>query len=163
MRTTEQIDAIDRRVQVLVFPHRRLHAGLPLLTLFLDFSGLLDGPLAEDAASRLSFQLYIARSFASFELSQFQANGGSDSVEAGTASRQWNTCRHTAQILRMPNHRTSSAEQCGQRRDSTTNPRDSMSMFLTMASIPRPFQRTVSFPIRAMTMPVSCALDIDCR
>ena len=45
--------------------------ALPLLTVFLDFSGLLGGFVSEYVASRLSFTLYIARSFASFEWSNF--------------------------------------------------------------------------------------------
>jgi phospholipid/cholesterol/gamma-HCH transport system permease protein len=76
MRATEQIDAIESlsidSFKFLVVP--RIVActlALPLLTLFLDFSGLLGGFLAEYAASRLSFQLYIARSFGSFEWSNF--------------------------------------------------------------------------------------------
>ena len=76
MRATEQIDAIESlsidSFKFLVVP--RIVActlALPLLTLFLDFSGLLGGFLAEYAASRLSFQLYIARSFGAFEWSNF--------------------------------------------------------------------------------------------
>ncbi|HST11636.1 MAG TPA: ABC transporter permease [Terriglobales bacterium] len=76
MRATEQIDAIETlsvdSFKFLVVP--RILActlALPLLTLFLDFSGLLGGFLSEYAASRLSFGLYISRSFASFEWSNF--------------------------------------------------------------------------------------------
>src|SRR4030095_11597360 len=76
MRATEQIDAIEAlsvdSFKLLVVP--RVVActlALPLLTLFLDFSALLGGFLAEYAASRLSFQLYISSSFASFEWSNF--------------------------------------------------------------------------------------------
>jgi phospholipid/cholesterol/gamma-HCH transport system permease protein len=75
---TEQIDAIESlsidSFTFLVVP--RIIActlALPLLTLFLDFSGLLGGFLSEYATSRLSFQLYIARSFSSFEWSNFYA------------------------------------------------------------------------------------------
>lgn len=78
MRATEQIDAIESlsidSFKYLVVP--RIIActvALPVLTLFLDFSGLLGGFLSEYAMSRLSFNLYIARSFASFELSNFYA------------------------------------------------------------------------------------------
>jgi phospholipid/cholesterol/gamma-HCH transport system permease protein len=78
MRATEQIDAIESlsidSFKFLVVP--RIIActlALPLLTLFLDFSGLLGGFLSEYATSRLSFQLYIARSFSSFEWSNFYA------------------------------------------------------------------------------------------
>src|SRR6476620_4659149 len=76
MRATEQIDAIESlsvdSFKFLVVP--RIVActvALPLLTIFLDFSGLFGGFLSEYAASRLSFQLYIARSFASLEWSNF--------------------------------------------------------------------------------------------
>ena len=76
MRATEQIDALESlsidSFKFLVVP--RIIActvALPLLTLFLDFSGLLGGFLSEYAMSRLSFQLYISRSFASFEWSNF--------------------------------------------------------------------------------------------
>jgi phospholipid/cholesterol/gamma-HCH transport system permease protein len=76
MRATEQIDAIESlsvdSFKFLVVP--RIVActlALPLLTLFLDFSGLLGGFLSEFAASRLSFSLYISQSFASFEWSNF--------------------------------------------------------------------------------------------
>ncbi len=61
MRATEQIDAIESlsvdSFKFLVVP--RIVActlALPLLTLFLDFSALLGGFLAEYAASRLSFR-----------------------------------------------------------------------------------------------------------
>ena len=76
MRATEQIDAIESlsvdSFKFLVVP--RIVActvALPILTLFLDFSGLLGGFLSEYAASRLSFRLYISQSFASFEWSNF--------------------------------------------------------------------------------------------
>src|SRR6202790_2287641 len=78
MRAAEQIDAIESlsidSFKFLVVP--RVLAcviALPLLTLFLDFSGLLGGFLSEYAASRLSFHLYISQSFASFEWSNFYA------------------------------------------------------------------------------------------
>ena len=76
MRATEQIDAIESlsidSFKFLVVP--RIVActlALPLLTLFLDFSGLLGGFLSEYVSSRMSFQLYISSSFASFEWSNF--------------------------------------------------------------------------------------------
>src|SRR5882724_10178539 len=78
MRATEQIDAIESlsidSFKFLVVP--RIIActlALPLLTLFLDFSGLLGGFLSEYAMSQLSFQLYISRSFSSFVWSNFYA------------------------------------------------------------------------------------------
>ena len=76
MRATEQIDALESlsidSFKFLVVP--RVVActlALPLLTLFLDFSGLLGGFLSEYATSRLSFQLYIYQSFSSFQWSNF--------------------------------------------------------------------------------------------
>jgi phospholipid/cholesterol/gamma-HCH transport system permease protein len=76
MRATEQIDAIESlsidSFKFLVVP--RIVACtlvLPLLTLFMDFSGLVGGFLSEYAASRLSFQLYIYRAFSYFEWSNF--------------------------------------------------------------------------------------------
>src|ERR1700741_2200478 len=74
MRATEQIDALESlsidSFKFLVVP--RIIActvALPILTLFLDFSGLLGGFLSEYAASRLSFHVYVTRSFSSFEWS----------------------------------------------------------------------------------------------
>jgi phospholipid/cholesterol/gamma-HCH transport system permease protein len=78
MRATEQIDAIESlsidSFKFLVVP--RIVActlALPILTLFLDFSGLMGGFLSEYATSRLSFQLYLSESFSSFEWSNFYA------------------------------------------------------------------------------------------
>jgi phospholipid/cholesterol/gamma-HCH transport system permease protein len=78
MRATEQIDAIESlsidSFKFLVVP--RIVActlALPLLTLFLNFSGLVGGFLSEYAASRLSLQLYVARSFSHFQWSNFYA------------------------------------------------------------------------------------------
>ena len=76
MRATEQIDGIESlsidSFKFLVVP--RIIActlALPVLTLFMDFSGLLGGFFAEFAASRLSFQLYIFRAFSDFQWSNF--------------------------------------------------------------------------------------------
>jgi phospholipid/cholesterol/gamma-HCH transport system permease protein len=76
MRATEQIDAIESlsidSFKYLVVP--RIVActlALPLLTLFMDFSGLLGGFLSEYAASRLSFHLYLYSAFSGFEWSNF--------------------------------------------------------------------------------------------
>jgi phospholipid/cholesterol/gamma-HCH transport system permease protein len=76
MRATEQIDAIESlsidSFKFLVVP--RIVActlALPLLTLFLDFSGLLGGFVSEHLASGLSFRLYMTRSFDSFEWANF--------------------------------------------------------------------------------------------
>jgi phospholipid/cholesterol/gamma-HCH transport system permease protein len=47
--------------------------ALPLLTLFMDFAGLLGGYLSEFAASGMSFDLYITRAFANLEWANFIA------------------------------------------------------------------------------------------
>lgn len=76
MRVTEQIDGIESlsidSFKFLVVP--RVLAcviALPLLTLFMDCSGLLAGFLAEHAASHISFHLYITRAFASLDWANF--------------------------------------------------------------------------------------------
>jgi phospholipid/cholesterol/gamma-HCH transport system permease protein len=76
MRATEQIDAIESlsidSFKFLVVP--RIIActlALPLLTLFMDFSGLAGGFFSEFATSRLSFQLYLSRAFTEFQWSNF--------------------------------------------------------------------------------------------
>jgi phospholipid/cholesterol/gamma-HCH transport system permease protein len=76
MRATEQIDSIESlsidSFKFLVVP--RVVAcviALPLLTLFMDFSGLLGGFLSEFASSRISFYLYITRAFGELEWSNF--------------------------------------------------------------------------------------------
>ena len=76
MRATEQIDGIESlsidSFKFLVVP--RIVActlALPLLTLFMDFSGLAGGFLSEFAASRLSLQLYIFRAFSNFQWANF--------------------------------------------------------------------------------------------
>jgi phospholipid/cholesterol/gamma-HCH transport system permease protein len=76
MRATEQIDGIESlsidSFKFLVVP--RIIActlALPILTLFMDFSGLLGGFLAEYTVSRLSFELYISRAFSAFVWSNF--------------------------------------------------------------------------------------------
>src|SRR5262249_9291650 len=78
MRATEQIDGIESlsidSFKFLVVP--RIVActlALPILTLFLDFSGLLGGFLSEYAATRESFRFYVAESFATFQWSNFYA------------------------------------------------------------------------------------------
>jgi phospholipid/cholesterol/gamma-HCH transport system permease protein len=78
MRVAEQIDAIESlsidSFKLLVIP--RVIAcviALPLLTLFMDFAGLLGGYLSEFAASRMSFDLYITRAFANLEWANFIA------------------------------------------------------------------------------------------
>ena len=76
MRATEQIDSIESlsvdSFKFLVVP--RIIActlALPILTLFMDFSGLVGGFLAEYAASRVSPQLYLFRAFSEFQWSNF--------------------------------------------------------------------------------------------
>src|SRR5712672_1135494 len=76
MRATEQIDAIESlsidSFKFLVVP--RIVActlALPVLTLFLDFSGLLGGYFSEYLATRLSPQLYLFRAFSAIEWSNF--------------------------------------------------------------------------------------------
>jgi phospholipid/cholesterol/gamma-HCH transport system permease protein len=76
MRATEQIDGIESlsidSFKFLVIP--RIIActlALPVLTLFMDFSGLLGGFLAEHAASGLSLSLYTFRAFTNFNWANF--------------------------------------------------------------------------------------------
>ena len=76
MRATEQIDGIESlsidSFKFLVVP--RVVACvvvLPLLTLFMDCSGLLGGFLSEFLSSRISFNLYITRAFSELEWSNF--------------------------------------------------------------------------------------------
>jgi phospholipid/cholesterol/gamma-HCH transport system permease protein len=76
MRATEQIDSIESlsidSFKFLVVP--RVVAcviALPLLTLFMDFSGLLGGFLSEFASSRISFHLYLTRAFEDLRWSNF--------------------------------------------------------------------------------------------
>lgn len=76
MRATEQIDAIEAlsidSFKFLVVP--RVAACvlvLPLLTIFMDFSGLLGGYLSEYALSHISFRLYISRAFSNVDWANF--------------------------------------------------------------------------------------------
>jgi phospholipid/cholesterol/gamma-HCH transport system permease protein len=76
MRATEQIDGIESlsidAFKFLVVP--RVLAcviALPLLTVFMDFSGLLGGFTSEFFSSGISFHLYITRAFAHFDWSNF--------------------------------------------------------------------------------------------
>jgi phospholipid/cholesterol/gamma-HCH transport system permease protein len=76
MRVTEQIDGIESlsidSFKFLVVP--RVVAcviALPILTLFMDFSGLLAGFVAEHASSRISYHLYITRAFDSVDWANF--------------------------------------------------------------------------------------------
>jgi phospholipid/cholesterol/gamma-HCH transport system permease protein len=76
MRATEQIDGIESlsidAFKLLVVP--RVVAcviALPLLTVFMDFSGLMGGFLSEFFSSRISFYLYITRAFQDFDWLNF--------------------------------------------------------------------------------------------
>jgi phospholipid/cholesterol/gamma-HCH transport system permease protein len=76
MRATEQIDGLESlsidSFKFLVVP--RIVActlALPLLTLFMDFSGLAGGFLSEFATSRISLHLYIFRAFSNFQWANF--------------------------------------------------------------------------------------------
>jgi len=78
MRASEQIDAIESlsidSFKFLVVP--RVLAcviALPLLTLFMDFAGLLGGFLSEELASRIPLQLYLNRAFENLQWSNFIA------------------------------------------------------------------------------------------
>jgi phospholipid/cholesterol/gamma-HCH transport system permease protein len=78
MRASEQIDAIESlsidSFKFLVVP--RVLAciiALPLLTLFMDFSGLLGGFLSEAFASHISPALYLNRAFDNLQWSNFIA------------------------------------------------------------------------------------------
>jgi phospholipid/cholesterol/gamma-HCH transport system permease protein len=78
MRATEQVDGIESlsidAFKFLVVPRVvSCVLALPLLTLFMDFAGLLGGYLSEFASSRISFELYITRAFESVVLSNFLA------------------------------------------------------------------------------------------
>ncbi len=76
MRATEQIDAIEAlsidSFKFLVVP--RVAACvlvLPLLTTFMDFSGLLGGYLSEYALSHISLRLYVTRAFTNLDWANF--------------------------------------------------------------------------------------------
>src|SRR5258705_12936658 len=76
MRASEQIDAIESlsidSFKFLVVP--RVLAcviALPLLTLIMDFSGVVAGFFSEYAASGISWHLYIDRAFASVDWANF--------------------------------------------------------------------------------------------
>jgi phospholipid/cholesterol/gamma-HCH transport system permease protein len=78
MRVTEQIDGIESlsvdSFKFLVVP--RVLACvlmLPLLTIFMDFAGLLGGYLSEFAVSHISIDLYLSRAFMYLEWPNFIA------------------------------------------------------------------------------------------
>ena len=68
MRATEQIDAIEAlsidSFKLLVIPRiLACAAALPLLTIFMDFAGLVGGYMAELLISDMSPRLYLFRVF----------------------------------------------------------------------------------------------------
>ena len=76
MRATEQIDAVEAlsidSFKFLVVP--RVAACvlvLPLLTTFMDFSGLLGGYFSEYALSHMSVRLYVTRAFTNLDWANF--------------------------------------------------------------------------------------------
>src|ERR1700723_1825151 len=78
MRASEQIEAIESlsidSFKFLVVPRvLACVVALPLLTLFMDFAGLLGGYLAEYSSSGASFALYMRRAFADLQWANFVA------------------------------------------------------------------------------------------
>jgi phospholipid/cholesterol/gamma-HCH transport system permease protein len=78
MRATEQIDGIESLsidgFKFLVVPRTLACViSLPLLTLFMDFAGLLGGFVSELVASKISLDLYLSRAFSDLEWSNFIA------------------------------------------------------------------------------------------
>src|ERR1700746_3173987 len=78
MRASEQIDAVESlsidSFKLLVVP--RVLAcviSLPLLTLFMDFAGLLGGFLSEELTSHVAPGLYLSRAFDHLQWSNFIA------------------------------------------------------------------------------------------
>jgi phospholipid/cholesterol/gamma-HCH transport system permease protein len=76
MRVTEQIDGLESlsidSFKFLVVP--RVVAcviALPILTLFMDFSGITSGFLSEYMSSKISLHLYISRAFSDVDWSNF--------------------------------------------------------------------------------------------
>ena len=76
MRVTEQIDALEslgiNSFKYLVFTRVVACAvALPLLTVLMNFSGMLGGFAAETAVSGTSFRLYFTQAFSSLAFSDF--------------------------------------------------------------------------------------------
>jgi phospholipid/cholesterol/gamma-HCH transport system permease protein len=76
MRVTEQIDALEASaVDAFKFlAVTRIVAcvvALPLLTVIMDFAGILGGFLAENASSHMGFALYFDRAFSLIEFQDF--------------------------------------------------------------------------------------------
>jgi len=68
MKVTEQIDALEANAvdafkYLAVTRIIALMIAMPLLTIIMDFSGILGGYVAETAVSGMSWQLYFERSF----------------------------------------------------------------------------------------------------
>ena len=78
MRGTEQIDAIDAMSAdsfkgLVVTRVVACTVVLPMLTLFMDFTGLIGGFFSEHMASHISLQLYIHRAFSTVSWVNFVA------------------------------------------------------------------------------------------
>jgi phospholipid/cholesterol/gamma-HCH transport system permease protein len=76
MRVTEQIDAleslgIDSFRYLVVTRVIACIIALPVLTLLMDFSGLLGGLLSEVTVSHISWRLYVYRAFGSMDWSDY--------------------------------------------------------------------------------------------
>jgi phospholipid/cholesterol/gamma-HCH transport system permease protein len=76
MRVTEQIDALEslavNSFKYLVFTRVVACAvALPLLTVLMDFSGMLGGYVAETVVSGSSFRLYFTQAFSSLAFTDF--------------------------------------------------------------------------------------------
>ncbi len=76
MRATEQIDAIeslsvDSFKLLVVTRIAACTLVLPLLTLFMDFAGLVGGFVSEHFVSHLSWQLYLSRAFDGLAIANF--------------------------------------------------------------------------------------------
>jgi phospholipid/cholesterol/gamma-HCH transport system permease protein len=76
MRVTEQIDALEATAvdSFRYLAITRILActlSLPLLTLIMDFAGIIGGFLAETVITQMSFQLYFTRAFSLVEFQDF--------------------------------------------------------------------------------------------
>lgn len=76
MRVTEQIDAlealaVDSFKYLVVTRIVACMIALPLLTILMDFAGLMGGMISEVALSNLSAKLYVNRAFASLDWSDY--------------------------------------------------------------------------------------------
>jgi phospholipid/cholesterol/gamma-HCH transport system permease protein len=76
MRVTEQIDAleslaIDSFRYLVVTRVMACLIALPILTLLMDFSGMLGGLLSEVTLAHISWRLYVYRAFGSMDWSDY--------------------------------------------------------------------------------------------